>query len=125
VNHSFARSKPRQVYHATRFSYALAYDGLAYYYCLIEDLFAPLGDTMPKAREAARKALELDESVSESHGQIGSVYLFYDFDWPRAEREFKRAVELSSNFADAHLYYAWYLLTVGRGAEAVEEGRRT
>jgi TolB-like protein/Flp pilus assembly protein TadD len=105
-------------------NYALAYDGLAYYYALIDDLYSPVSETMPKAKEAARKALEIDESIAESHVEVGSVNMFYDFDWVGAEREFKRAIELSPNYAPAHQYYGYYLMTVGRASEALAEGRR-
>jgi Tfp pilus assembly protein PilF len=73
--------------------------------------------------EAARKALQIDESIVESHVEMGSVYTFYDFDWAGAEREFKRAIELNPKYAPAHEYYGWYLVTVGRVSEALAESR--
>ena len=105
-------------------NYALAYDGLAYYYELVEDLYFPIDDVMPKAETAARKALEIDDRIAESHVEMGSVLTFYDFDWAGAEREFKRAIELNPNYAPAHEYYSWYLIAVGRATEAVAESRR-
>jgi len=105
-------------------NYALAYDGLAYYYELVEDLYAPIAEVMPKAREAARKAVEIDDGIAESHVQVGAVDTMYDFDWPSAERELKRAIELSPNYAPAHEYYSWYLIALGRTSEALAENRR-
>jgi serine/threonine protein kinase len=94
-------------------NYALAYDGMSYYYELIEDLLMPASEAMPKAEEAARKALALDDSNVETHVQMGSNYTMYDFDWPAAEREFARALALNPNYAPAHEYYAWFLISVG------------
>jgi tetratricopeptide (TPR) repeat protein len=105
-------------------NYALAYDGLSYYFQIVEDLYFPVGEVMPKAKEAARKALEIDDNIAESHVQVGSVDTMYDFDWTGAEREFKRAIEINPNYAPAHEYYGWYLTAVGRINEAVAEGRR-
>jgi serine/threonine protein kinase/tetratricopeptide (TPR) repeat protein len=105
-------------------NYALAYDGLTYYYELVEDLYFPVQEVMPKAEAAARKALEIDDSIAESHVEMGNVLTFYDFDWAGAEREFKRAIELNPNYAPAHEYYSWYLIAVGRATEAVAESRR-
>lgn len=105
-------------------NYALAYDGLAYYYEIVDDLYFPAGDVMPKAREAARKALEIDGSIAESHVEMGNINTMYDFDWAGAEREFKRAIELNPNYAPAHAYYGWLLTAVGRMNEAMDESRR-
>jgi eukaryotic-like serine/threonine-protein kinase len=105
-------------------NYALAYDGLSYYYQLVEELYFPVGEVMPKSKEAARKALEIDESIADSHVEMGNVYTFYDFDWTAAEREFKRAIELNPNYAPAHEYYSWLLVSVGRAGEALAESRR-
>jgi serine/threonine protein kinase/tetratricopeptide (TPR) repeat protein len=105
-------------------NYALAYAGLAYYYNLMDDLFVAPSDVMPKAREAARKAVELDDSLAEAHVELGSVYTFYDFDWAAAEHEFRRAVDLGPNYAPSAEYYAWYLMTVGRKDESLSQIRR-
>jgi serine/threonine protein kinase/tetratricopeptide (TPR) repeat protein len=105
-------------------TYALAYDGMAYYYTLIEDQGDPPDETMPKAKEAARKALELDDSLVEAHVELGGVYSMYDFDWAAAEREFQRAFRLNPNYAAAHEYYGWYLIPRGRMDQAIHEGQR-
>jgi serine/threonine protein kinase/tetratricopeptide (TPR) repeat protein len=105
-------------------TYALAYDGMSYYYQLIEDLLVAPSEAMPKAEEAARKALELDDSLVETHVEMASNYTMYDFDWPAAEREFQRALSLNPSYAPAHEYYSWYLISVGRTDQAIQEGQR-
>ena len=105
-------------------NYALAWDGLAFYYALLIDWFEPANDVGPKGLEAARKALELDPDLVEAHVELGSLHLFYDFDWASAEREFKRALELNPNYPPAHEYYAWYLIGMGRRDEGLAEIRR-
>jgi TolB-like protein/Flp pilus assembly protein TadD len=105
-------------------NYALAYDGISYYYQLVEDLLMPASEAMPKAEEAARKALALDDSNVETHVEMGGNYTMFDFDWPAAEREFQRALALNPNYAPAHEYYAWYLISQGRSVQAIQEGQR-
>ena len=70
-------------------TYALAYDGLSYYYALLLDWFEPAADAGPKALESAQKALELDPDLVEGHVELANAHLFYDFDWPSAEREYR------------------------------------
>jgi Tfp pilus assembly protein PilF len=105
-------------------NFALAYDGLSYYYALVIDWYEPANEAGPKALEAARKALALDPNLVEAHVELASAHLFYDFDWTSAEREFKRALELNPNYAAAHEYYAWYLIDMGRSAESLAEIRK-
>jgi len=105
-------------------NYALAYEGLSYAYWVEDDLFVAPNEAMPKAREAAKKALELDDALPEAHTDLGIVELTYDFDWSAAEREFRRAIDLRPNYALAHEYFGWYLVSVGRLEEGVEEGKR-
>ena len=105
-------------------SYALAYDGMSYYYQLIDDLLMPPSEAMPKAEEAARKALELDDSLVDTHVEMAYNYTLYDFDWPAAEREFQRAMSLNPNYAPAHENYSWYLISMGRTGQAIQEGQR-
>jgi eukaryotic-like serine/threonine-protein kinase len=106
-------------------NYALAYDGLSYTYAANGDdfLLSP-HDSMPKAKAAAQKALDLDEALPEAHVEMAIVRYWYDFDWNAAEKEFRRAIELRPSYGTAHEYYAWFLLTVGRSAEGVEETKR-
>jgi tetratricopeptide (TPR) repeat protein len=76
---------------------------------------------MPKAKAAATKAIELDESQAEAHSSLGYVRLTFDWDWAGAEQEFRRALELNPNLASGHAGYAHYLLTLGRSEEAIQE----
>ncbi len=78
---------------------------------------------IPKARAAARKALELDENLPESHLALARLYQG-DWDWSAAEAEYKRAIELNPNLSDAHLRYSDYLGVLGRHEEAIEEAKR-
>jgi serine/threonine protein kinase/TolB-like protein/Flp pilus assembly protein TadD len=106
-------------------SYALAYSGLA-------DAYGGLGafgfgvpkDTFTKAKEAALKALEIDDSLSEAHASMGYIKTFYDWDWAGGEKEFQRAIELNPNYASAHQQYAFALVIAGRFDEAGEEAKR-
>ncbi len=105
-------------------NYALAYDGIAYYYNLAVDWLIPPAEAMPKAKEAARKALELDDTLAEAHTSLACVYFWYDWDWPGAEHEFRRALDLNPNYAGAHVYYGWYLIWMGRIDEGMAENRQ-
>jgi eukaryotic-like serine/threonine-protein kinase len=105
-------------------AYALAYDGVSYYYALLEDITEAPAAVMPKAEEAARKAMELDDSLVEPHVEQAFNYTCYDYDWPAAEREFQRAFSLNPNYAPAHEFYSWYLISQGRVDQALQEGRR-
>ena len=100
---------------------ALAYAGLADAYYDQSTFFrAPL-EVMPKAKAAATKAIELDDSQAEAHASLGYVRLTFDWDWAGAEQEFRRALELNPNLASGHAGYAHYLLTLGRSEEAIQE----
>jgi TolB-like protein/Flp pilus assembly protein TadD/tRNA A-37 threonylcarbamoyl transferase component Bud32 len=102
--------------------YALAYSGLAdCYEVLGNNVFLPGVEVYPKAKAAAVKALELDQSLAEAHTSMAGVLEDYDRDWASAEREFKRAIELNPNYATAHHWYALALALMGRGEEAVRE----
>jgi serine/threonine-protein kinase len=105
-------------------SYALAYDGLAYAYQIQEGVFVSPLEVMPKAKAAARKAIDLDETLAAAHVELATVYFWFDFDWPAAEREFQRAVQLNPNYAPAHEFRSWYLESLGRVEEGLAEGRR-
>src|SRR5208282_273155 len=96
----------------------LAYAGLADCYALwgwAGDLFAgdlSPRDTMPKARDAALKALQLDDALAEAHTSLGRVDLIFERKWSGAEREFKRAIELNPSYSRAHMWYAHYLVAM-------------
>jgi TolB-like protein/Tfp pilus assembly protein PilF len=104
--------------------FAPAYAGLADSYSFLRSTYAAPKDVMPQAREAARKALELDDTLAEAHVSMGLTLFFYDFDWAGAEKELKRAIGLKPNLADAHDAYATFLAGMNRSAEAVAEIER-
>ena len=102
-------------------NYALAYAGLADSYTtlgILDDL--PSQEMMPKARSAALKALELDNDLAEAHASLGYVKHRFDWDWPGAEKEFKRSLELNPDYATAHQWYGWYFISLG----SLEAARR-
>jgi DNA-binding winged helix-turn-helix (wHTH) protein/TolB-like protein/Tfp pilus assembly protein PilF len=107
-------------------NYALAYAGLADSYAL-SDLYSGgllLRDVFPKAKAAAEKALEMDEALAEAHTSLAYVKYYYDWDWPSAEREFRRAIEINPNYATAHQWYAEYLFYMARFDESIAEIER-
>lgn len=108
-------------------NYAPAFAGLADSYALLGsggyDTMLP-GEAMPKAREAAVRALEIDEKLAEAHTSLAYVKLFYDWDWTAAEREFKRAIELNPNYATAHYWYSLYLMRMNNNEESIAQSLR-
>jgi TolB-like protein/DNA-binding winged helix-turn-helix (wHTH) protein/Flp pilus assembly protein TadD len=108
-------------------NYAQAYSGLADSYALMGDweygILAPK-DAFPKARAAATKALVLDNSLGEAHTSLAFSLDLFDWDWESAEREYKRALQLSPNYATAHQWYASHLAVLGRNEEAIMELRK-
>lgn len=104
-------------------NYALAYAGLADCFLFRE---ASLGRdvAIPKAKEFAMKALELDESLAEAHSTLAFVNANYDLDFPSGEREFRRALELNPNYAVAHQFYGSLLVALRRYDEAINEMQR-
>jgi len=103
-------------------NYALAYAGLADSYALTGLPLSP-SERMAKAKAAALKSLEIDDTIAEAHTSLAYVKHRFDWDWPGAEREFKRAIELNPNYATAHQWYAFYLATMGRMDEAIAEAK--
>ena len=105
--------------------YALAYAGLADSYSALGGgwQYLPPSDSFPKAQAAAMKALQLDDTLAEAHVALAYA-AFFDWDWPSAEREFKRAIELNPNSALSHNRYAVYLETRGRFNESMAEAQR-
>ncbi len=101
---------------------ALAYSGLADAYTDLSTKYrAPL-EVMPKAKAAAVRAIELDDTLAEAHASLGFVLLSFDWDWARAEHEFRRALELNPSLPRAHAGYAEYLLfKLSRADEAIQE----
>jgi len=104
--------------------FALAYAGMADTYVLAADLYIPPREAFSKAKEAALKAIELDETLAEAHASLGFVHFYYDWDWAAAEKEFKRALTLNPQSVRAHTLYTEYLAGMGRFNEAYDQGRR-
>jgi serine/threonine protein kinase/lipoprotein NlpI len=105
--------------------YALAYTGIAYYYITANDWFLSPRVAMPKAREALKKALEIDETQLEAHISLGVVYFWYDWNWAAAESELRRALEINPNDVSAHEFYGAYLAWTGKVNEGIAEGKRS
>ncbi|HEX5889578.1 MAG TPA: protein kinase [Pyrinomonadaceae bacterium] len=106
-------------------NYALAYTGLADSYALLTAYTAEQSDVvMPKAKAAALKALELDGRLAEAHASLGQIAAYYDYDFPTAEREYRRALELNPNYATAHQWLAEHLASMKRFDESLAEIRR-
>ena len=96
--------------------------GIADSYLMLAEYGAfPARDAVPKAKAAALKALELDDSLAEAHASLAALKEDYDWDWAGAEKEFKRALELNPSYATSHQWYAELLAELGRSKEAVEE----
>src|SRR5438445_5940532 len=106
--------------------YAPAYAGLADAYALLgsmPNVELPRSEAMPRARTAAIKALTLDEGLAEAHTSLAFVQMHFDWDWPAAEREFTRALQLNPGDPPAPHWYAFWLLAHGRAEEALQEVR--
>ena len=106
-------------------NYGLAYNGLAYNYINQDDWFIRPNEAGPKARDAANRALAIDESDADAHVSRAIVAHWYEWDWAAAEREFKRAIELNPNDSEAHGFYSWFLAPIGRKGEAIAEAKRS
>ena len=100
-------------------NYGLAYSGLAYYYILQDDWYLAPNESASRAKAAARKALEIDDANADAHLALAMESHWYEWDWAAADREFKRALELSPKNGDAYGLYAWYLAAMGRKDEAI------
>jgi TolB-like protein/Tfp pilus assembly protein PilF/tRNA A-37 threonylcarbamoyl transferase component Bud32 len=113
----------RAVAHAP--DYALAYAGIADYYNLL-GIYAvlPFAETSAAAKEAALKAVSIDDSLPEAYAALGFATLCHDFDWEMAERYLRRTIELSPNYATGRLWYTYFLGLSGRFDEALVQARR-
>jgi len=100
-------------------SYALAYCGLADAYFRLSNIHFPPREVLPKAKEAALKALEIDENLAEAHSSLGLIKVYYDHDWEGAESEFRKALELNPYLVSAHQRYGSYLTFMGRFEESI------
>jgi eukaryotic-like serine/threonine-protein kinase len=103
-------------------TFALAYSGLADSYVVLPaySILAP-AEGYPKARAAARKALEVDDGLAAAHATLGLILTLYDHDWPSAESELKRAIELDPTYATAPFWYGLLLSSLGRTDEALDQ----
>ncbi len=105
-------------------NYALAYNGLAYYYWAGADWLMAGSDAWPRSREAAKKALQFDPTLAEAHVWLGSAFLLYDRDPAAGEREFQTALAMQPGLASIHQYYGWFLGATGRLDEGIAESQR-
>ena len=102
--------------------YAVAHAGLAdAWITLSEYEVIPSKEAYPKAREAAAKAIALDESLAEAHTSLAMISASHDWNWGKAEASFRRALALNPNYPTAHQWYAEYLAAMGRPAEALDQ----
>jgi len=105
-------------------NYAAAYGGIgdSYTAAAVSGTMRPL-DAMPKAKEAVRKGLELDDEAAEVHHTYAAVKLFFDWDWDSAEREMERALILNPGIAEAHHLHSYILEAANRTEEALKEDK--
>jgi TolB-like protein/Tfp pilus assembly protein PilF len=100
-------------------NYALAYCGMADAYFRLSNLHFMPREVLPKAKEAAMRAVEIDDNLAEAHSSLALVSVYYDHDWSRAEKEFRRALELDPYLISAHQRYGSYLTFMGRFAASI------
>ncbi len=108
-------------------AYAQAYSGVADTYALLGDWqYAAMTtkEALPKAKAAAVKALQLNDTLAETHNSLAFVLDGFDWDFNSADKEFRRAIELNPGYATAHHWYAWHLALLGRFDEAIAEMRK-
>jgi len=106
-------------------NFAQAYAGMADSY----NLLAYAGSLPPKyaylqATNAAMKAVRLDDTLADAHTSLADIHSVYDWNWPAAEKEYRRAIELNASYAIAHQWYASYLIATGRSDEGIEQARK-
>jgi len=132
--HAFNRRTPASLQHSLRHfaqaierdpEYALAYSGLCDSYSVLSYIgVMDPGHVWPKCREAATRAVAIDDSLAEAHTSLGSVRAFADWNWREAEDEFRRAVELNPRYVQARTWYAFQVLApLGRFDEAAAQIR--
>ena len=104
--------------------YALAYAGLAEAYNNSSTFHLTPTETLPRMKHAAKRALELDDMLSEAHTILATATMNDDWNWSAAENEFKRAIEINPSLATAHLWYGWFLTLMGRFDDSLNEFKR-
>jgi serine/threonine protein kinase/Tfp pilus assembly protein PilF len=103
-------------------SYALAYVGIAESYVLLGwNSFLPPKDAFPQGKAAAITALQLDPDLGEAHTPLAAALWLHDWQWPEAQKEFKRSLELNPTYPIANHWHAEYMTTMGRHAEAIAQ----
>jgi len=103
----------------------LPYAGLADTYVILNEYAGlPSRETFPKAKAAALKAIEIDDTLAQAHAALAFVYEFFDWDFSAAEKEFKRAIELDPKYPTAHHWYSLHLSKLGRHEQAIAEAER-
>ncbi|MGZ8846197.1 MAG: alpha/beta fold hydrolase [Pyrinomonadaceae bacterium] len=105
-------------------SYALAYAGLSYIHSLMGSIALNPKDIYPLAKSEAQKALALDETLPEAHSAMAVVEIFYDWDFPAAEKEYKRALELNPNYAEGISGYSGYFKVMRNYPEEIAQAKR-
>ena len=105
-------------------TFALAWAGIADVYWGATDAFVAPREAGAKAKAAAQRALELDDSLAEAHTALGAVNYVVEFQWAESEKQFQSAIRLKPNYAVAHWQYGWLLIFVGRVEEALREMER-
>jgi TolB-like protein/Tfp pilus assembly protein PilF len=101
-------------------NYALAYCGMADAYFRLSNVYFPPREVLPKAREAALRAIGIDDNLAEAHSSLGLIRVYYDHDWAGAEKEFRRALELDPYLVSAHQRYGSYLTFRSRFDESIK-----
>lgn len=105
---------------------ALAHAGIADCYNMFGYWgYLPPKEAFPRAKAAAEKALAIDDTLAEAHTSLAHVRQYYDWDWPGAQKEYERAIELNPNYATAHQWYAEHFSTLGKHEEAIAEAERS
>jgi serine/threonine-protein kinase len=106
-------------------TYSLAYAGLADSYVILNQWAGlPSGETFPKAKAAAMKALEIDDTLAQAHAALAFVYENLNWDFASAETEYRRAIELDPKYPTAHHWYSLLLSWLGRHEQAIAEAER-
>jgi TolB-like protein/tetratricopeptide (TPR) repeat protein len=101
--------------------YALAHAWIADCYCWLSHFYMPPKEVMPKAKEAARRATQIDDSLAEGHTSLALVSMWYDWNFAESERAFKRAIEINPKYAAARLWHSFFLTAMGHTQEAMSE----
>ncbi|HEY9433251.1 MAG TPA: protein kinase [Blastocatellia bacterium] len=106
-------------------NYAAAYAGLAdCYSMLVNYSVLPGNEAFPKAKDAAEKALALDENLAEAHAARAFIYFLWEWNWAEAGREYRRAIQLNPNYSSARQWYSSLLAVIGQTDEALEEAKQ-